>query len=178
MNVHKKFNPPRKIYAGIGSRETPPEMLQAMTNIAAQLEVDGWKLRSGHAKGADTAFEDGVQDSENQEIHLPWDGYNRGWTSMTGFMVPIPTVELVTIAARYHPVWEKLSPTVQMLMMRNVSIILGANLDRFVDMVICWTPGGKAGGGTGHGIRVAKGYEIPVFDIANPVDQQRLIQFA
>jgi predicted Rossmann fold nucleotide-binding protein DprA/Smf involved in DNA uptake len=44
------------IYAGIGSRETPKEVLKSMTNYAKELSATGWVLRSGGADGADTAF--------------------------------------------------------------------------------------------------------------------------
>lgn len=43
-------------YTGIGSRQTPPEILKMMTKIATQLESKGWVLRSGGAEGADEAF--------------------------------------------------------------------------------------------------------------------------
>ena len=32
--------------------------------------------------------------------------------------------------------------------------------------VICWTKNGKGTGGTGQAIRIAKGFGIPVFDLA------------
>lgn len=57
------------IYTGIGSRETPPEIQEIMTNYARKLDKLGFILRSGGAMGADTAFEKG---STNKEIYLPW----------------------------------------------------------------------------------------------------------
>ena len=41
----------RLVYAGIGSRQTPPEMLGAMTELARELERTGWHLHSGGADG-------------------------------------------------------------------------------------------------------------------------------
>ena len=48
------------VYAGIGSRQTPPNVQNIMRQVAKELEKKGYKLRSGHAKGADLAFEQGV----------------------------------------------------------------------------------------------------------------------
>ena len=52
--------PTPRIYAGIGSRETPPKVLDLMTRLAQTLARDGWHLHSGGAHGADTAFADGT----------------------------------------------------------------------------------------------------------------------
>lgn len=39
-----------KYYAGIGSRKTPPDICQLMTQIAEELSQGGYILRSGHAR--------------------------------------------------------------------------------------------------------------------------------
>lgn len=44
-------------YAGIGSRETPMEVLELMTKASAWLGTKGYTLQSGGAIGADMAFE-------------------------------------------------------------------------------------------------------------------------
>ena len=44
-------------YAGIGSRRTPGPALNAMRATAERLATLGYTMRSGHAPGADTAFE-------------------------------------------------------------------------------------------------------------------------
>lgn len=44
-------------YAGIGSRETPMEILELMTKASAWLGAKGYTLQSGGAIGADMAFE-------------------------------------------------------------------------------------------------------------------------
>lgn len=164
-----------KIYAGIGSRETPQEVLSLMTDLAQQLHERGWKLRSGGAKGADTAFADGTW---NREIHLPWNGYNGlNMARDHTLIVPEFNEHVAEIAERYHPAWYRLSDTVRKFMMRNVTIILGEHLTQRADMVCCWTPNGAAGGGTGHGIRVAKGFNIPVFDLARTEDRLKMSIF-
>ena len=49
-------------YAGIGSRQTPQHIQDTIRTIAAELGARGWLLRSGHAEGADIAFEMGAKD--------------------------------------------------------------------------------------------------------------------
>jgi predicted Rossmann fold nucleotide-binding protein DprA/Smf involved in DNA uptake len=51
-------------YAGIGARETPDDVLHLMYLLGRKLATDGYVLRSGHADGADLAFEKGC-DSVN-----------------------------------------------------------------------------------------------------------------
>jgi hypothetical protein len=49
-------------YAGIGARKTPEEVLQVMERAGRILGSRGYTLRSGHAAGADMAFERGALD--------------------------------------------------------------------------------------------------------------------
>ena len=50
-----------KFYAGIGSRETPVNILYMMKKLARALGKSDWTLRSGGAKGADSAFYSGIK---------------------------------------------------------------------------------------------------------------------
>ena len=47
------------LYAGVGARKTPADVLGWMERIAAGMATQGWTLRSGGARGADSAFERG-----------------------------------------------------------------------------------------------------------------------
>lgn len=161
------------IYAGIGARKTPAVVLQTMTFAAKDLSDLGWKLRSGNADGADKAFQAGAN---TKEVHLPWAGFNNP-VERANFFVPEFTDEIQIIARRHHPGWSFLSDPVKRLMCRNVTIILGANLDSPARMVICWTKDGRAVGGTGMAIRVARRQNIPVFNIALPNDITQLQEF-
>ena len=64
----------RQAYAGIGARATPEEVLNEIVDIAFQLAEQGLVLRSGHADGADIAFEQGhgLVSESPKEIFLPW----------------------------------------------------------------------------------------------------------
>lgn len=157
----------QRIYAGIGSRRTPVDILTGMTLGAQQLQQEGWLLRSGHADGADLAFEMGAGSAS--EIHLPWRSYNQDKFHGDGrYIVPLQYAETEIIAAQHHPNWMNLSDAVRKLMCRNVTIVIGEHLDAPADIVICWTPGGRYEGGTAHGMRIADYYGIPVFNLGAP----------
>lgn len=138
-------------YAGIGSRETPLHICELMETVAINLANLGWTLRSGHAKGADKAFEKGC-DSVN--------GLKEIFTSKS----QIPE-EAFNIAKLYHPAWYNCDERARRLHARNSMIILGENLDDPVYMVLCYAPGGEKWGGTSQGIRIAKAYNRPVWNM-------------
>lgn len=171
------------IYAGIGSRKTPLPIQNQMRQIAEQLSPVGWQLRSGHADGADKAFE---RNAVHKEIHLPWDGFNNTREDRQTYFVPDPRVPgLIDIAARNHPTWNSLGFPVKCLMIRNTTILLGLDMASPVKFVVCWTPDGREVGGTSHALRVARdpqvievlGAPIPVFNLAKPQDVTDLVKF-
>ena len=45
--------------------------------------------------------------------------------------------------------------------------VLGEDLQTPTSFIVCWTKDGKASGGTGQALRVAKKYDIPVFNLYN-----------
>lgn len=53
-------------------------------------------------------------------------------------------------------------------MSRNGNQIFGEDFRIPTSVVICWTPGGNAGGGTGQAIRLANSTGIPVIDLGRP----------
>ena len=157
-------------YAGIGSRKTPKNTLELMAYIAKELSKS-WTLRSGHAGGADQAFE---YSAAKKEIYIPWHGFNGAGKEC---IVPKFTQLQVDIAASHHPAWYRCTPVVQRMHMRNVCQVLGEDCVTPSTMVICWTPNGDSSGGTGQAIRIAKSYNIPVFDLALPDTVIKLAEF-
>lgn len=155
-----------KVYAGIGSRRTPPDVLRDMTRIAERLRALGWRLRSGHAPGADQAFEAGAKDEA--EVYLPWGSFERDAPMWADKSVPCPTHEAYHHAMHFHPVWFSLKPAAKTLMARNSHQVLGFDLRTPVRFLMCWTPRASGEGGTGQAIRIAREceFEIPVFDLA------------
>jgi len=158
-----------KYYTGIGSRETPDDILKLMTKIAKYLYHLDYTLRSGGADGADTAFEIGA--GEKKKIYLPWRRFNNSDVPF----VKIPD-EAYKIAAQFHPVWDRLKEYSKHFHARNAMQILGENLNEPTDFVICWTKKGKITGGTGQALRIAIAYDIPIFNLAINKDKQRILQ--
>jgi hypothetical protein len=143
-------------YAGIGSRKTPNDVCEQMTEYAEVLMNCGMYLRSGGAEGADRAFEEGA--SFNKEIVLPRPD------------LPLWT-EVFTM--HFHPNPGALKPKGWQLMCRNAIQILGYDGNTPVDFVVCWTKDGKASSGTGQAIRIAEAFGIPVYNLKNKVDEDK-----
>jgi hypothetical protein len=157
-------------YAGIGSRNTPEEVMDAMTKLAEDLKSIGWVLRSGGADGADTAFEKGAGDSK--VIFLPWRFFNNSPCPY----YPIPD-KAFEIAEKIHPAWSKLSQGAQRLHARNILQVLGYQFKFLSKFVVCWTPGGKVQGGTATAIKLAKVENIKVFNLYRD-DPRKVLEYA
>ncbi|QYW02205.1 DprA-like DNA processing chain A [Stenotrophomonas phage Philippe] len=167
------------IYAGIGSRETPQSVMEEMRHLAHHLALKGYTLRSGGADGADTAFEAGCDwGNGKKEIFIPWNGFSGRRLNEHGVIVyQDPTAE--KIASQFHPNWRACKQGARVLHARNVAQILGADIgkDPQTDFVVCWTKNASGAGGTGQAIRIAQHYNIPVFDLGDTANYDRLAAF-
>jgi predicted NAD-dependent protein-ADP-ribosyltransferase YbiA (DUF1768 family) len=151
------------IYAGVGSRETPPKVLKTMAEVGARLEELGYTLQSGDAIGADKAFASKV-------------------TNKKLFVESHATDQTRAIAREIHPAPGALKGKGLNLMARNTNQVFGENLDSPVDFVLAWTPDGmtqsdprsRQTGGTGQAIDMASRKGIPVINMANPGWQAEL----
>lgn len=179
-----------KFYAGIGSRETPQDVLDLMTLIAATQAMRGWTLRTGIALGADQAFALGA--GPNAEWSLPWLSFEQAFQdAQLASFPPKPTILLPSrieenVARQYHPAWDRLSQGAKKLHARNVLQVLGKGHApsyepiRFPNpssFVVCWTKDGKASGGTGQAIRIAEAYGIPVRNLHDPKTREAAERF-
>lgn len=167
-------------YTGIGSRETPQEVMNTMTRIAQALQRAA-VLRSGGAPGADDSFEKGVTDPTRQEIYLPWPGFNSRKGPGTYVMSQILSREMQykaeELVKRFHPAFHNLSSGAKSLMQRNVLQILGQDLKTPSSFVVCWANGVKwdkeglisdVKGGTGMAVRLARYLHIPIIHMTEP----------
>lgn len=157
-------------YTGVGSRSTPPDVLHVMRRIADRLHQSGYVLRSGHAEGADMAFEQMARGKA--EIYLPWPGFN----SAQNWRRTSPAPEAYKIAMEVHPAWARCGSGPRALHARNCHQVLGNDLNDPSDFLVCWTPDGCTGassrtsqtGGTATAIVLAEKYGVPVFNLKNP----------
>ena len=151
-------------YTGIGSRETPSDVLTLMTALGAALGSLGYTLRSGAAQGADTAFEIGARSVKaSTEIFLPWRRFNNHPSSTFG-----ASKTAHEIAARFHPAWDRCSRGARALHARNTHQVLGLSCNHPSLFVLCWTIGGTGQGGTGQALRIARHHGIPIYDFGDP----------
>lgn len=161
--------PTERVYAGIGSRRTPPRICAQITEIARRLRARGWRLRSGGARGADAAFEAGA--GADADIFLPFAGFN----GHAGGIHP-PAQRAFEIARAVHPAWDRMGEAAQKLQGRNTHQVLGAQCDSPVHFVCCWSPDGaeresdrtRETGGTGQAIALADRWGAPCFNLARP----------
>ena len=157
-----------KSYAGIGSRETPPNILKIMNQVAKHLAANGYILRSGGANGCDLEFEYGCNRVNGlKEIYLPWSGFNNSNSKLI-----VKDKRAFEIAEKYHPYWSKLSQGAAKLQARNSHQILGMDLNTPCEFVICYTKKGKMIGGTSQAMRIAKDYNIPIFNLGTYEDSE------
>lgn len=166
------------LIAGIGSRKTPPEILEIMTQLGTWVrEKKGW-IRSGHCLGADIAFEEGAK--ERTIVYLPEKNFNnnkRYYTVPKQILSYNQAPDNARIRAqqsinKYHPTHGNgLSDYQRLLFGRNYFQIFGFK-NKIVDAVVCWCKltkkgknKGRALGGTALAINMARDYDIPVINL-------------
>lgn len=151
-------------YTGIGSRNLSKDQYKFCKNIAKEMAIHGWILRSGGAPGADSAFEEGCNEVDGEkEIFLPWHGFNNNRSKYFS-----PTLEAYDMARKFHPNYSSLSSGTIKLMARNSHQIFGKNMNESVNIVLysaLETQCGIVLGGTGQAVRIAKYYKIPVINL-------------
>lgn len=167
---------PLKFYAGVGSRQTPIEILEICERVAERLAFQGWVLRSGHAPGADQAFEGGAGGAA--EIFLPWPSFENSEPIEAGTVFGKPNNAAYELASFVHPGWDRMTGGGRALHARNCHQVLGRDLHDPVRFVLCWTPDGQVKGGTATAIRLAEHYGIPVYNFADRKIEERITEFA
>lgn len=141
-------------YTGVGSRETPENVMGIMEDAAFRLARIGFVMRSGKAGGADSAFQLGVQkycesiDKGNNEeycgslaeVYIPWDGFSGGDIKLWDFwdiplnyldhLIPEQVEERNKLVSEIHPNYEALLKKRGAFAMhsRNMHQVLGGNI--------------------------------------------------
>ena len=158
-------------YAGIGSRRTPDDVLDLMERIAVRLRETGWTLRSGHAPGADQAFERGA--GGYAELFLPWSGFESSVGPVGKVFTEAPD-RAYELAAYFHPAWDRCSQGAKRLHARNCQQIYGPTCDgasRRSSFVVCWSNGT---GGTEQALRIARAENIPITNLFSAETRQAI----
>lgn len=179
-----------KYFTGIGSRETPKEILELMREYSRIMALKGWSFRSGGADGADTAFLDGWWDAREGdscipegEIYLPWNGFN-DFTIGDHCCVLVTDKEIICrvqeILKLVHPAYDKLTRGPLALHTRNVFQVLGKDLMTPSKGVVAYAKTDSKGnpmGGTATAIKIALMHNIPVRNLYKEEDRKFIEDF-
>ena len=163
-----------KFYTGVGSRDTPEDVLSVMRDLSRIYREMGWTLRSGGARGADTAFEENAGDLK--EIYL---------ANSDETIDKFSYDKAQRLASMYHPAWLRLPEYSKKLLTRNAFQVMGAKMDNPSDLIICWTKDGCIShytrdihtGGTGTAISIAFCKNIPILNLARTDHMWSVRQF-
>lgn len=170
-------------YTGVGSRETPRDILKLMNQVAYKMAQLGYTGRSGSAGGTDTAFEqgyneytivNGISDYYGFEVYLPWKGFSDIIEDSVHIATPNLTnyQEACDIAATIHPIYHKLKRGAKALHTRNVYQVLGLDLNTPSKVLFCYAQptynkqGKLTGvkGGTNTAVQLAMKHNIKIYN--------------
>lgn len=177
--------PRGSIFSGVGSRNIPHALQAEIGNLSYLLGKEGFKLRSGAAPGADTAFEAGMNlAGAPSRIYLPWAGFNNSYrfkephltnpSILEAVRNPPPTTSFIDTAspeafllARARGILNGQSAR-DALMSRNMHQVLGTNLQQPSSFMLA-APSSSASG-TRHAMELAADLNIPTFNLtaSNP----------
>ena len=119
--------------------------------------------------GSDTAFESGLAKVSSAEVFLPFRKFNGNKSKRYK-----PPIEAYEIARHFHPNWDRCGRFARQCHARNVQQIMGENLNSLTHFVVCWTPGALDVGGTAQALRIARAYSVPIFNLGDPENSERL----
>lgn len=161
-----------RTYAGIGDVNIPTNIQELMKMIGEELAHQGYVLRTGGAKGADTAFMEGCDKAKGiKEVFYPSDLHVNN--------------ETLKIAKEIHGHWEycenkqpkqghKYSFPVQ-AHCRNMKIINGDQLNNPVEFTIAYQDINQVTGGTWQGIKYSQKLGIKVYNLFVEKDRNEII---
>ena len=179
-------------FAGVGSRDTPPDILALMSDLSYWLGRCGWGLSSGGAAGADDAFLQGMlkcpdcEPSRRLRIYLigrKFESYRpdpiRGFHHSPSYTETWEQAK--TIAEEVRGSFHGLGDAGIELHTRNVYQVLGHTLKDPVKQTVCWAElvgkQGRVKGGTNTAVGVSLKYDIPVMNLYLDADRQRAERF-
>lgn len=179
----------QKIFTGVGSRDTPLLILTLIFYLSRKLASEGWGLRSGGARGADSAFYNGyidyfdkttdihylnvdvyVPDNNHKAYHL----YRQHCKVLTAMPNKDKAYEIAEAIIAHWPICNTYT---RALHSRNVYQVLGDDLASPSHLYICWAPilGDSVTGGTKSSFEIAKSQSIKIINLANPKHYQRVL---
>lgn len=159
----------------------PPHIVTSIERLGVELRNRGYILRSGRADGCDAAFE--YVAGSKAHLYVPWGsfGNNRELNGCPRVIVPKGDLlrEALYMAAEIHPNWNACSEPARLLHARNCFQVLGDNLDNPSDLLICYAKPDKRSvkGGTRTAVELAKQFDIPIYNLFFPNEEEDLMSF-
>lgn len=152
-------------YTGVGSRNTPEYVLDDLASIARRLYLLGYVLRSGGAKGADSAFASAVPKGR-RVIYTPKDE-----------ILPWAFWEAQRHVPENLPPFSQWKEYTRRLIARNMMQVLGMRGDSPSEFLVCWTPAGLEDGGTGYALRCATAHGVPTYNLKQEDQKTQFYEF-
>lgn len=170
------------IVTGIGSRDIDATVYRGIVKLARMLADKGWHLRSGAARGSDSAWEDGWVGNDQKTIYLPYIGFGDRPKNDPCYRCPVYDelwFEAEDIARNLHPAFDRLDDFARKAHTRNVYQVLGDDLRSKSDLVVvCAEPNGRwVKGGTATAHKLAKLKYIPTFNLWVKEERQQLFEY-
>lgn len=173
-----------KTYTGIGSRDIAKEEFDLLFSIAEKLAATSWKLRSGGAGGADTAFEVGCAKNEGQaEIFIPWARFGTKIENANSKRY-IPNEDKfqdarkLLLTEEIIPWFDNMKQGAKKLHARNVYQVLGTDNTKSDLLVYCADDdkNGVPKGGTRTAVLLARLFDIPTYNIRDEEQRKELLK--
>lgn len=186
----------RPKYSGVGSRDTPEDVLSIFKRLGERLCLMGWVGQSGEADGADLAFHNGARRAANYQsigfgAYIPWNGFRSGPNSPRVFENPNDGIfdmshsdnweDAKAIALKARGSFNGLKVGGIALHTRNAYQVLSPSLADPVQKLFCWAePIGTKGlvsGGTNTAVQLAIRHGIPIHNLYHEEMKDRILQF-
>ena len=157
----------------IGSRSITVQEENILKEIAQKYHNLGYILRSGGANGADSI----VNEFENKEIYIPWNGFNNfehnGESVFELSRIP-GSLDAIRAARRVHPAPHKLTMASEKLHGRNYFQVFGQNgIASELVLFVADEVDGEVCGGTRTAVTLAREAGIETINLRKSSDKNK-----
>lgn len=153
------------IITGIGSRNIPTSLFCFIRDNSQQYAGNGLHLRTGDAKGSDTAFSEGWN-GNRKDLFVPFKNRVKSNYHICGNQNQFAEAKKLVESIRPHV--KKLDEYVRYLHYRNAFQVLGLDLNQPSDILICYAEpvnSKSVRGGTNTAVQIAHKFNIPVYNL-------------
>lgn len=147
----------------IGTSSPNEEEINTCIAVGYALATIGKKIVSGNAIGCDFAYATGANFVKPQAVtlYLPNPSHNENHWVFGNILITETKEEWQKLARDYHPKYDSMNQNVRQLFDRNAGIVLNSDV---IIALPCYRTK-SWGGGTGHGMKIAKALGKHVYNI-------------